>query len=96
MGVASLPPAATADQDVTDAEIHARASAIVEAALDSVPARLILLHAAAMLKATLAHGQPYPIAALEEFLADHSAATMDLLRDARELDGETPSPERKS
>ncbi|UFS63816.1 hypothetical protein LO749_06395 [Paracoccus denitrificans] len=96
MGAANLPPAAAADQDVTDTEIHARASAIVEAALDSVPARLTLLYAAAMLKATLAHGQPDPIAALEEFLADHSAATMSLLRDALGLDGETPSTERKS
>ena len=82
--------------DVTDAEIHARAWAMVEAVLDSVPARLTLLHAAAMLKATIAHGQPDPVASCEEMLADHSVSTMGILRDALALGDETPPTERKS
>lgn len=96
MTIATFPPATAPAPEVTDAEIHARALAMVESVIDSVPARLTLLHAAAMLKATLAHGQPDPVAALEEFLADHSVATMGLLRDALGLGGETPSTERKS
>lgn len=79
-----------------DAEIHARAWAMAAAALESEPARLTLLHAASMLKATLSHMQPDPVATCEEMLAEHSVATMGLLRDALALDGATPPTKRKS
>lgn len=81
---------------VGDADIHARAWAMVESVIDSVPERLALLHAAAMLMASLAHGQTDPIAACEEMLADQSAETMGILRAALTLDSETSPSERKS
>lgn len=87
-----LPAAAPLD----DADIHARAWAMVENVCDSVPDRLVLLHAAAMLTASLAHNQPDPIAVCEEMLAEHSISTMGILRDALALGDHTTPIERKS
>ncbi|WP_353428730.1 hypothetical protein [Paracoccus denitrificans] len=86
------PVVAVADQGPTesappdgDAEIHALACALVEGVADSGPGRLALLHAAAMLKATLALNEPDPIASVEQMLAEHSTATMAFTRDALAL-----------
>jgi hypothetical protein len=51
-------------------DIHARAWAMVEAVVDSVPGRMVLLHAAAMLMASVAHEQPDPITSCDELLAE--------------------------
>lgn len=91
--LAQFPPLPT---PLDDSDIHARAWAVVEAVLDSVPDRLVLLHASAMLLASLAHGQPDPLAVLEEMLADQSAATMGILRTALASDPENIPTERKS
>ena len=73
-----------------DAAIHARAWAMIQGIADSTPERLTFLHAAAMLKATIALSQPDPIAAVEELLSEHSIATMAFTRDALAI-GDRPN-----
>lgn len=71
--------------EVDDGQIHALAWAMVEGVLDSQVARLTLLHAAAMLKASIAIAQPDPMAAVADLLAEHSQATVDLTETALQL-----------
>ncbi|MFB2531007.1 hypothetical protein ACEYYA_02450 [Paracoccus sp. p3-h83] len=77
--------------DLDDADIHARAWAMVERVCDSIPDRIVLLHAAAMLKAVLAVNQPDPTAALGALLGDHCRSAGDILRQALALAGEETS-----
>ncbi|PZO64581.1 MAG: hypothetical protein DI498_10860 [Paracoccus denitrificans] len=62
--------------------IHARAWAMVEKVFDNVPERIVLLHAATMLKASLAYCQPDPVGALAAMLSDDNHAASEILRDA--------------
>lgn len=71
--------------EVDDGQIHALAWAMVEGVLDSQTARLTLLHAAAMLKASIAMCEPDPIAAAATLLSEHSRATLDLTETALQL-----------
>ena len=73
------------EEPVNDAEEHARAWAMVSGVLDNVQERLTLLHAAAMLKASLAIQQPDPIRAATLMLEEHAQATLDLTATALDL-----------
>ena len=74
-----------AASEVDDAQIHELAWAMVQGVLDSPTARLTLLHAAAMLKASMAICEPDPMAAAATLLAEHSQATLDLTETALQL-----------
>lgn len=77
--------------ETDDAQIHALAWAMVEGVLDSQTARLTLLHAAAMLKATIAIDQDDPITAATEMLKEHAAAALDMTRAAMIQLGRDPA-----
>ncbi len=76
--------------EVDDAQIHALAWAIVEGVLDCQTARLSLLHAAALLKATMAITHADPISAATEMLKEHAEATLDLTRTAIAMNDQPP------
>lgn len=76
--------------EVDDGQIHALAWAMVEGVLDSQVARLSLLHAAALLKATMAITHADPISAATEMLKEHAEATLDLTRTAIAMNDQPP------
>lgn len=81
LAAAALPPAEP-EIELDDTDIHARAWAMVERVFDSVPDRIVLLHAAAMLQAALAMNQTNPTAALGELLGDHCRSAGDIMQTA--------------
>ena len=71
--------------ELDDQDVHERALAMAEAAFDNPTDRLVLLQAAAMLKAALALGEADPITAAAHLLNDHVTATMDFTQMALAL-----------
>ena len=64
--------------ELDDADIQARAWAMAQAVADSLPDRVVLLHAAAMLKAMLAVNQNDPILAVNLMLQEHCISTLEM------------------
>ena len=60
-------------------EIRQRAAALAEEVAGDVQKSLVVLHAAAMLMASIAVVQPDPFSALTEMLAEQAKAATDLL-----------------
>lgn len=74
--------------ELDDDDIQARAWAMAEGVADSLPDRIVLLHAAAMLKAMLAVNQKDPILAVSQMLQEHSVATLEMTERALNLMGQ--------
>ena len=64
--------------ELDDADIQARAWAMAQGVADSLPDRIVLLHAAAMLKAMLAVNQNEPILAVNQMLQEHCISTLEM------------------
>lgn len=71
--------------ELDDAEIQARAWALAEGVVDSLTDRIVLLHAAAMLKAMLAVNQNDPILAVNQMLQEHCVSTLEMTERALNL-----------
>lgn len=71
--------------ELDDAEIQARAWAMAEGVVDSLTDRIVLLHAAAMLKAMLAVNQNDPILAVNQMLQEHCVSTLEMTERALNL-----------
>lgn len=74
--------------ELDDADIQARAWAMAKGVADSLPDRIVLLHAAAMLKAMLAVNQNDPILAVTQMLQEHSVSALEMTHHALELMGQ--------
>ena len=71
--------------ELDDADIQARAWAMAQGVADSLPDRIVLLHAAAMLKAMLAVNQNDPILAVNQMLQEHCVSTLEMTERALNL-----------
>ncbi len=71
--------------ELDDAEIQARAWAMAKGVADSLADRVVLLHAAAMLKAMLAVNQNDPILAVNQMLQEHCVSTLEMTERALNL-----------